>query len=257
VNIINFYEAKSKLLGNKPCNQPNCSLSLSLSLHKWRLVLAEVNAVEQMAEVILEITLGEVARNLLEAVRETKERAIRFKPLLVDLESTVKILIPKITRIEQLSQELGESPKDEIRKLKRLLDDAKQLVSKCSEIACWDFCRRDRYSKKLHRLQAALRWLIDVELPVGQSEDLMRILVEVERIRQTHIAACSPFQILNPSRSLHPIGLGDHHQRPVDNDGIPRKELPVVSGFKRNWIVSLLSFFRWFPGTLFPRYRNV
>lgn len=64
----------------------------------------------------------------------------------------------------------------------------------------------------------------------------MRILVEVERICQTHIAACSPFQILNPGRSPHPIGLGDHHQRPVDNDGIPRKESPVVSGFKRNWI---------------------
>jgi hypothetical protein len=220
-------------------------------------VLAKVNAVEQMAEVILQITLGEVARNLLEAVTEAKQRANRFKPLLADLESTITILVPKITKIEQLSQELGESPKDEIQKLKLLLDDAKQLVSKCSEIACWDFCRRDRYSKKLHQLQAALRWLIEVELPVGQSEDLMRILVEVERIHQTHIAACSPFQILNPGRSPHPIGLGDHHQRPVDNDGIPRKELPVVSGFKRNWIVSLLSFFRWFPSTLFPRYRNV
>lgn len=229
-------------------------------------MLAKVNAVELMAEVILELTLELVARDLLEAVSEAKDRAFRFEALLSDLECTVTRLLPKISEIERLSQELGESPKDEIQNLKLALVEAKQLVSKCSEVACWDCCRRDRYSKKLLRLHAALRWLIETELPVGQSEDLMRILVEVKLIRQTNnIAACFLFPILlkNLGRSSDPIGLGDD-PRHVESDGIPRsgsKVLPVVSGFKRivppipTWFVSLLSLFRSFPNKWFHRYK--
>jgi hypothetical protein len=63
-----------------------------------------------MAEVILQVTLEAVARNLLEAVSEAKERASRFEALLADLESTVIRLLPKIAKIERLSRELGESP---------------------------------------------------------------------------------------------------------------------------------------------------
>jgi hypothetical protein len=63
-----------------------------------------------MAEVILQVTLEAVARNLLEAVSEAKERAFRFEALLADLESTVIRLLPKIAKIERLSRELGESP---------------------------------------------------------------------------------------------------------------------------------------------------
>ena len=151
---------------------------------------------------------------------EAKESAFRFQALLADLECTIKTLIPKMAKIEQLSEELGESPKDEIQKMKQVLVDAKQLVDKCSEVACWDFCTRDWYSKKLLQLHAALRWLIEVELPVGQSEDLMRILLEVKRIRHTNnISACFLIPMLYPGRSSDPI------------DGLPRsgttKELAV------------------------------
>ncbi|KAE7999548.1 hypothetical protein FH972_003965 [Carpinus fangiana] len=228
-----------------------------------------------MAEVILQVTLEAVARNLLEAVSEAKERAFRFEALLADLESTVIRLLPKIAKIERLSRELGESPKDEIQKMKQVLVDARQIVCKCSKVACWDCCRRDRYSKKLLQLHAALRWLIEVELPVGQSEDLMQILLEVKRIRQSqtnNISACFLIPILlNPGTSADPFGLGDDQRRNghlVDNAGIPRSgtteddQLPAVSGLRRilpssipSLLISLLSLFRGFPTKWCHRYR--
>ncbi|XP_059456519.1 uncharacterized protein LOC132186559 [Corylus avellana] len=213
-----------------------------------------------MAEVIVGITLEAAAKNLLEAVTEAKDRAVRFAASLADLETTVKRLLPKITKIEELSQELGELPKDEIQRMKQLLVEAKQLVSKCSEVACWNFCKRDNYSKKLLQVRAALRWLIEEEFPVAHSEDLVRILHEVKRMSRNSVF-CFLFHvhIFHLSRNSVGMGLGDQSQRDIgninDNDGISKSgrtkvlppDMPVVSGFKRRWIVSLFGLIRRFP----------
>ncbi|KAG6725001.1 hypothetical protein I3842_02G011700 [Carya illinoinensis] len=136
-----------------------------------------------MEALILELTLGVVATNLLNTVREAKNKAINFKAVLADLETTIIKLVPKVSRIEQLSEELGDLPKAEIQQLKLELGRATQLVSKCKEIAWWNYCNKYRYSNKLHQLRATLRRLIEMELPVGHAEDHMQILTELRNIR--------------------------------------------------------------------------
>ncbi|XP_042962258.1 uncharacterized protein LOC122296546 [Carya illinoinensis] len=142
-----------------------------------------------MEALILELTLGVVATNLLNTVREAKNKAINFKAVLADLETTIIKLVPKVSRIEQLSEELGDLPKAEIQQLKLELGRATQLVSKCKEIAWWNYCNKYRYSNKLHQLRATLRRLIEMELPVGHAEDHMQILTELRNIRVTN-ATC-------------------------------------------------------------------
>ncbi|KAG7990051.1 hypothetical protein I3843_02G006800 [Carya illinoinensis] len=120
------------------------------------------------------VTLGVVATNLLNTVREAKNKAINFKAILADLETTIIKLVPKVSSIEQLSEEYGDLPKAEIQQLKLELGRATQLVSKCKEIAWWNYCNKYRYSYKLRQLRATLRRLIEMELPVGTRRIICR-----------------------------------------------------------------------------------
>ncbi|KAG6725004.1 hypothetical protein I3842_02G012000 [Carya illinoinensis] len=194
-----------------------------------------------METFILEVTLGVVATNLLNTVREAKNKAINFKAILSDLETTIIKLVPKVSRIEQLSEELGDLPKAEIQQLKLELGRATQLVSKCKEIAWWDYCNKHRYSNKLHQLRATLRRLIEMELPVRHAEDHMQILTELRNIRYKDLVVRDGN---GPSR--------------ISENGTKVVRVASSGGFKRivlsasSWIISFFNL-RW----RFCVYRNL
>ncbi|KAF5451355.1 hypothetical protein F2P56_026470 [Juglans regia] len=201
---------------------------------------------------ILEATPGVVATNLLKIVTEAKNKAVNFKAILADLETTIINLVPKVSRIERLSEELGDLPKDEILKLKLELWRATQLVSKCKEIAWWNYCNKYRYSNKLLQLHATLRRLIEMELPVGHAEDHKQILIELRNIRVTNTTC---FLL-----TMWRLNLGLKHKDLEERDGngssrISGNGTKVVrvasdGGFKRivlsasSWIISFFNL-RW------------
>ncbi|KAG2719886.1 hypothetical protein I3843_02G007000 [Carya illinoinensis] len=213
-----------------------------------------------METFILEVTLGVVATNLLNTVREAKNKAINFKAILSDLETTIIKLVPKVSRIEQLSEELGDLPKAEIQQLKLELGRATQLVSKCKEIAWWDYCNKHRYSNKLHQLRATLRRLIEMELPVGHAEDHMQILTELRNIRLTN-AACFLLLMwrLNPGLKYKDLVERDGNgSSRISENGTKVVRVASSGGFKRivlsasSWIISFFNM-RW----RFCVYRNL
>lgn len=204
---------------------------------------------------IVEVTLGLAATELLKTVQEAKNKAVNFKAILADLETTTINLVPKVSRIEQISIEMGELPKEEIQRLKLELQGATQLVSKCKKIARWNYCKRYRHSNKLLQLHAALRRVIEMELPVGHAEDHKQILMELRNIRQD-IRATSAACFVLMLRSLYP---GFKHRDMEERDGngsrISRNGAEVTGRevsagrFKStvlsasSWIVSFFKFF--------------
>lgn len=79
---------------------------------------------------------------------------------------------------------MDDSQKGDIIKLRVALEKAQILVEKCEDVACWNCWKKNRYAKKLQKLDHALLRLCQIELQVEQLRDARMILAEVRQLYQ-------------------------------------------------------------------------
>ncbi|XP_059594415.1 LOW QUALITY PROTEIN: uncharacterized protein LOC116803646 [Vitis vinifera] len=130
-----------------------------------------------------EAALGAVMGELLRAVLRAKDRVVRFKPMLQELQSTLESIIPKISEIDRLNQQLDDSQKGDIIKLRVALEKAQILVEKC-ERRLLELLEKESLRQKLQKLDHALLRLCQIELQVEQLRDARMVLVEVRQLYQ-------------------------------------------------------------------------
>lgn len=123
--------------------------------------------------------IGVAFQLLSDKIKDTKAKSKKFKPILESLESSLKLLTPKIIELEKFNKELMDNSRAEIHLLLGKLEKARQLVSTCSEIPRWNKVKKHRYAKRLDELDSSLNKLLNVEFQAAQSLDILRILAEV------------------------------------------------------------------------------
>ncbi|KAJ0024685.1 hypothetical protein Pint_06791 [Pistacia integerrima] len=128
--------------------------------------------------------LGVAFQLLCGLIKDTKAKSKKFKPILERLESTLKLLTPKIIELEKFNKELMDNSREEIHLLLGTLKKARQLVFTCSDIPRWNKVKKCRYAKRLNQLDSSLFKLLNVEFQAAQSVDILRILAEVTETNQ-------------------------------------------------------------------------
>ena len=134
--------------------------------------------------------LGALAGELLKAVLELKRRVVIFEATLTRLESTLETLCPVIQVIQYQCSVLGR-PDRELQRLAMIrieLEKGKELVSKCFQVWRLDILRKNRYAKRLEKLDESLRRFLSVDMQA-------LIVVNVNEI------------LLATTRVVHPVGV--------------------------------------------------
>lgn len=93
-------------------------------------------------ELIAGAALGTVFGEFVNAVSKVKNNAAMFRSKLEDLEATLHTLAPVIEEIERLNTELNRADKKETEAIMRLIEKGKKLVSKCSNVECWNCVKK-------------------------------------------------------------------------------------------------------------------
>ena len=106
-------------------------------------------------ELIGGAALGAAFEKLFSATANAMNKATLFKSSLKKLEERLTSLNPMIQRIKRLNYDLN-SPKEEIEKLIRILEDGEKLIHKRSEVSCFHFFKKWRYANKIEALEASL-----------------------------------------------------------------------------------------------------
>ncbi|XP_057975707.1 probable disease resistance protein At5g66900 [Malania oleifera] len=130
-------------------------------------------------ELLAGAVVGAVAGELLKALLDAKDSAVNFKSDFKRLEYTLEYVIPLVSEIERLNDKL-DRPRSETQRLIIKLEEGKEIVSKCSKVQRWDYCRKYRYSKKILKLDQSLQRFFNVELTVGEARDVKQLLVEMQ-----------------------------------------------------------------------------
>ncbi|KAI4327492.1 hypothetical protein L6164_019945 [Bauhinia variegata] len=135
-----------------------------------------------MAEMLLEAAVGAVVGELLKAILETKDRAIKFRPTLERLEDKLRRLEPLIKQIAEYDRRL-DRPKEEMEGLIKQMEECKKLVLKCAEINWWQCCFRPHYQEELDELDNSLDKLLSSDLQVQIARDQRENLLEIREMR--------------------------------------------------------------------------
>ncbi|CAN1759346.1 Probable disease resistance protein At5g66900 [Linum perenne] len=125
--------------------------------------------------------VGAVAGELLSAVKETLKKAIEFRSVLQDLQSTLESIIPLVQQIQGLNEKLGRN-KSEMAAFVEEIQRGVQLVKKCSSIRWYTCWKRPRYRDKLKSLDEYLRNFCGLDLQLQQSVDIKETLVGVNLV---------------------------------------------------------------------------
>ncbi|XP_068342702.1 probable disease resistance protein At5g66900 [Pyrus communis] len=95
-------------------------------------------------------TLRTAFQMLYDAVKSVQEETTMFKHLLGDLKSTLESLQPLIQEIEKYNSKEG------LEYFAIQMEEAANLVQKCSKVGGWSGWRKYKYTKKLHQLDKFL-----------------------------------------------------------------------------------------------------
>ncbi|KAA8531755.1 hypothetical protein F0562_006528 [Nyssa sinensis] len=125
--------------------------------------------------------LGTAFGELLEAVMEVKDNAIKFNAVLNSLTSTLNSIEPVFSEIEQLNRVL-DRPEEETKMFTYQLERGKTIVRKCSEIRWWNFYKKHSYAKKLMELESSLLKFFQIYVQAQVSRDNRQILVELKQV---------------------------------------------------------------------------
>ncbi|KAL5821582.1 hypothetical protein ACOSQ3_023464 [Xanthoceras sorbifolium] len=176
-------------------------------------------------EAIAGIAVEGISRAILQAVKTV----IKFESILENLTLTVQSLRQNINGITQLKK--SDELLDQIRRLVLLLEQAEELINRCSRISGWNYFKKYKYSKKLIELDASLR---------GVSMDLLApIWMNILGIQDEIIKLNQRLEIILHERNAH----GGILKRSMT------KVLDMASGLKKIllylpiWIYPYLSWF--------------
>uniref|UniRef100_A0A5B6YTU2 RPW8 domain-containing protein n=1 Tax=Davidia involucrata TaxID=16924 RepID=A0A5B6YTU2_DAVIN len=129
-----------------------------------------------MATVVIESALGEAFDKLLKTVLRVKDRAVKFKSILNRLASTLQSIKPAIEDIEK-SNRLLERPEEETKMFTDRLKEAEHLVSKCSKIQWWNYCKKSLYANDLIEFEGSLSNFFHIIVPTHLFRDSRKSLV--------------------------------------------------------------------------------
>ncbi|TKY63639.1 NAD(P)H dehydrogenase (quinone) FQR1 [Spatholobus suberectus] len=131
--------------------------------------------------IIAEAAVGAVFGELLKTVLEMKDKAVMFKPTLVNLQSTLIAIAPVIKEIEQHNNDLGR-PKEELESLIRQMEEGTKLVCKCSHIHRLNYVARVRYQEQLEAFVDSLVRFFIIDMQAQTARDQKESLLKVRRI---------------------------------------------------------------------------
>ncbi|KAJ9170749.1 hypothetical protein P3X46_018832 [Hevea brasiliensis] len=128
-------------------------------------------------EVVSGAILGVAFQQLHDSIVRAKVTASAFKFQLQFLENKAQILIRKFNEIKDLNLE-NKLPA-EMKKLRELLEKAKVLVSKCSQVSWWNYGKKRKFAKRLEELDASFQELLKVDFQVAQLKNILETLLKV------------------------------------------------------------------------------
>lgn len=129
----------------------------------------------------MEPVVGVAVEGALKKLVQAIKIVIRFESILQRLKGTVLALSLHINKIAELK--VSEALQDQIIRLVLLLEEAEELIKKCSKIAWWNYCKKYRYSKKLIELDASLNKASTGLIPAVW-ENIFRIQEEINELNQ-------------------------------------------------------------------------
>ncbi|CAL0312720.1 unnamed protein product [Lupinus luteus] len=130
---------------------------------------------------LADAVVGALVGELLSAVLEMKDKAVKFRPTLEQLEFTLKSLGPVINEIENLNRQL-DRPKEETESLINQMKRGKELVLECSKVRWWKCCYMANYQDELQALDDSILRFFQLDMQGHTRRDGAETLVEVKMI---------------------------------------------------------------------------
>uniref|UniRef100_A0A5B7C9B9 RPW8 domain-containing protein n=1 Tax=Davidia involucrata TaxID=16924 RepID=A0A5B7C9B9_DAVIN len=173
--------------------------------------------------------LGAAVGELLKAVLDVKDKAVKFKSILKNLASTLESIKPVFDDIEKLDKVLDRPP-EETNTFTDRLKEAEKLVLKCSKIKWWNYCKKSDYAKKLIELEQSLLKFFQMEVQALISMHSRKILVVVNelnvKMEQMSSSRRNGGQVSEPRLFLGSCGVPGVSDLIVGLD-VPLKELKL------------------------------
>ncbi|XP_057441218.1 probable disease resistance protein At5g66900 isoform X2 [Lotus japonicus] len=147
---------------------------------------------------IADAVVGELVSQLLSKVLEMKDRAKNFKPTLLKLENTLKLLQPDADEIEAEYAKLDRASETE--GLKKLMKNGTKLVQDCSKKFPWlkRFWTKAKYQKELDELHKSIETYYSLKIQGQTLATVLRVENKVDRLglpsndRIEFRAVCTP-----------------------------------------------------------------
>lgn len=133
---------------------------------------------------VLNTVAKKVVDELLSAVSEMKDRAVKFRPTLEQLETTLKSIEPVVNEIEEFNRRLGR-PGEETENIINDMKSGKELVLQCSnDFQWWNcFCMKAHYQKELEALNKSICSFFQLDGNVQLNRNVLQLLVEFQEFR--------------------------------------------------------------------------
>lgn len=156
--------------------------------------------------------LGTVFTELWQVVSEAKDRLKDFKPKLRDLENTLQDLVPMIEDIERLNRDLNESDQREVERLKSIMEESSDLISKCLRLRRWQIIKKSYYHKKLIELDSKIIRFNNKHIELGTFREVKILRLEVNQLSdhiQSVIRSCT---LTSSTPSFSSSGANEQHE---------------------------------------------
>lgn len=130
---------------------------------------------------VLDAVAGKVLDELLRAVVDMKDRALKFRATLERLEKTLKSIEPLAKQIDGLNKKL-DRPAEETEKLIDLMKNGKNLVLKCNKVEWWNCCHKANYQEELEELDGDIGRFFNLDMQGQTNRNTLETQVMVAEI---------------------------------------------------------------------------
>ncbi|KAK7263083.1 hypothetical protein RJT34_30667 [Clitoria ternatea] len=149
-------------------------------LHNLRFL--DISDCQAIMAMVLDAVVGAVVGELLSAVLEMKEKAVKFRPTLEKLEETLKSLDKLVKQIDELNKKL-DRPAEETKKLIDGMKRGRELVLKCNKVQWWNCCHKADYQGELQELDEFIVRFFNLDMQAQINRNGLETLVVVREIR--------------------------------------------------------------------------
>ncbi|KAE7999554.1 hypothetical protein FH972_003970 [Carpinus fangiana] len=134
-----------------------------------------------MADAAVGAVLGEAFSQLFAKVEDGVNKTRMFESILKRLRSRLGPLVPLVEQIRRLNREVGH-PEEEIKSLIEQMKKGTKLVSKCSKIGWWNYCKKFKYASKLCELEEEIVRFFQFDLQASSVRNGLETLARVNTI---------------------------------------------------------------------------